>query len=116
MYLWTLLQKSGKELARKVFETQKWFPVKNDQVLQINEDLSLCNIELSDEEIGCMKKKKFSEIVKTSIRQLSEEYLTKLVEKHSKSDNLKPQENIQNYLVNENTIIFSAFKNVPSEK
>ena len=76
MYLWTLLQKSGKELARNVFETQKRFPVKNDWVLQINEDLSLCNIELSDEEIGCMKNEKFSEIVKTSIRQLSEEYLT----------------------------------------
>ena len=46
-----------------------------------------------------MNKEKFSKIFKTSTHQLSEEYLTKLVEKHSKLENLQPQENIQNYLV-----------------
>ena len=105
MYLWTLLQKSEKELARNVFETQKLFPVKNDWVLQIKEDLSICNIELTEVEIGCMKKEKFSKIVKSSIRQLSDDYLLKLIGKHSKSENLQPQEKIQNYLVNENTTV-----------
>ena len=105
MYLWTLLQKSDKELARKVFETQKRFPVKNDWVLQIKEDLLMCKIQLTENEIGCMKKEKFRKIVKTSIQQLSVEYLTKLIGKHSKSDNLQPQEKIQNYLVNENTTV-----------
>ena len=57
-----------------------------------------------------MNKEKFSKIFKTSTHQLSEEYLTKLVEKHSKLENLQNQENIQNYLVNENTSV--AEKNV----
>ena len=30
IYLWTLLQKSEKELAKQVYNTQKLFPVKKD--------------------------------------------------------------------------------------
>ena len=32
MYLWTILQKDDNELVKKVFDTQKKFPVKNDWV------------------------------------------------------------------------------------
>ena len=105
MYLWTILHKSDKELVRKVFDSQKLFPVKNDWVLQIKEDLVKCKIELTDDEIGGMRKEKFRKIVNKSIHQLSEEYLTKLVEKHSKTENLYPSENMQNYLINVNTTV-----------
>ena len=105
MYLWTILQKDDNELVKKVFDTQKKFPVKNDWVLQVQEDLLLCKIDLSDEEIRNMKKEKFKKIVKESISKLSEEYLTKLVEEHSKSENLSATEGMQNYLSNENTTV-----------
>ena len=75
------------------------------QVLQVLEDLLLCKIYLSDEEISKMKKEKFKKIVQEKISQLSEQYLTTLVEKHSKSENLSHTEKIQNYLTNENTTV-----------
>ena len=83
----------------------KKFPVKNDWVLQIQDDLLKCKIDLNDEEISQMKKEKFKRIVKSSIHQLSGEYLTKQMEKHSKSENLCLTDNIQNYLVNVNTTV-----------
>ena len=52
-----------------------------------------------------MKKEKFKCIVMKSIRQLSEEYLAKQVEKHSKSENLCISDRMQNYLVNLNTTV-----------
>ena len=105
MYLWTILQNSDKELARQVYNTQKLFPVKNDWVVQVQDDLQRCNIDLTDEEISKMKKEKFKYIVKKSIRQLSEEYLSKQIEKHSKSENLCISDSMQNYLVNLNTTV-----------
>ena len=50
MYLWTLLQKSEKELAKQVYNTQKLFPVKKDWLLQVQEDMEKCQINLTDEE------------------------------------------------------------------
>ena len=105
MYLWTILQKSEKELVRKVYNTQKLFPVKNDWVIQIQDDLIQCKIDMSDEEISKMKKSKFKKIVKLSIQQLSGEYLTKQMEKHTKSENLSLNEEIQSYLVDVNTTV-----------
>ena len=105
MYLWTLLHKSTNELARRVFETQKKFPTKNDWVLQVREDLEMCQLELTDEEIGDMKKEKFKKIVNKKIHELSTNYLLKLVEKHSKTENLLPSDSIQNYLTDVNTTV-----------
>ena len=105
MYLWTILQKSDKELARQVYKSQKLFPVKNDWFLQVKDDLKKCNIDFSDEEISKMKKEKFKSIVMKSLRQLSEEYLSKQMEKHSKSENLCISDSMQNYLVNLNTTV-----------
>ena len=105
MYLWTILQKSEKELVRKVYNTQKLFPVKNDWVIQIQDDLIQCKIDMSDEEISKMKKSKFKKIVKLSIQQLSGEYLAKQMEKHTKSENLSLNEEIQSYLVDVNTTV-----------
>ena len=105
MYLWTILQKSEKELVRKVYNTQKLFPVKNDWVIQIQDDLLQCKIDMSDEEISKMKKSKFQKMVKLSIQQLSGEYLTKQMEKHTKSEKLSLNEEIQSYLVDVNTTV-----------
>jgi hypothetical protein len=88
-----------------VYNSQKLFPVKNDWVVQVQDDLKKCNIDLTDEEISQMKKEKFKCIVMKSIRQLSEEYLAKQIEKHSKSENLCISDRMQNYLVNLNTTV-----------
>ena len=105
MYLWTILHKTENELVRKVFNTQTKFPVKNDWVLQVQEDLLKCKIELTNEEIEKMKKEKFRKIVNKSIKELSQEYLAELVDKHSKTQNLYPTNKIQDYLINPNTTV-----------
>ena len=39
MYLWTILQKKEDELVSKVYQAQKIFPIKDDFVNQIKEDM-----------------------------------------------------------------------------
>ena len=51
MYYWNILQKDDSELLKKVYNSQKLLPVKNDWVLQIQSDLSACNISHSEETI-----------------------------------------------------------------
>ena len=77
MYLWTILHKNDSELVRKVFDTQKQLPVKNDWVLQVEEDMHKCKLELTEEDIASMKQDKFRKMVNNGIQQLSEEYLKK---------------------------------------
>ena len=91
MYLWTILHKNDSELVRKVFDTQKQFPVKNDWVLQVEEDMHKCKLELTEEDIASMN--------------LSEEYLKKQIAKHSKTDKLYPSDKMQNYLINLNMTV-----------
>ena len=59
MYYHTLLQKSDDELVKTVFVTQQQFSVKNDWIIQLQDDLSQCGISLSESEIRNMKKEKF---------------------------------------------------------
>ena len=56
MYYWNILQKSDSELVKQVFNAQKILPLKNDWILQIEDDLKFCDIQLSETEITCMKK------------------------------------------------------------
>ena len=105
MYLWTILHKNDSELVRKVFDTQKQFPVKNDWVLQVEEDMHKCKLELTEEDIASMKQDKFRKMVNKSIQQLSEEYLKKQIAKHSKTDKLYPSDKMQNYLINLNMTV-----------
>ena len=74
-------------------------------MLQIKDDLKRCNIDITDEDISNMKKEKFKSIVMKSICKLLEEYLTKQMEKDTKSENLCISDNMQNYLVNLNTSV-----------
>ena len=105
MYLWTHLHKRDRELARQVYNTQKLFPVKKDWVLQVQDDLDKCQFNLSDDEIYKLKKGKFKSIVVKSIHELTTDYLTKLIDKHSKSENLCPSDTMQDYLTNLNTTV-----------
>ena len=52
-----------------------------------------------------MKKDKFRNLVKSGIDNLCFEYLTKLQAKHSKSQNLEFSDQMQDYLVNQNTTV-----------
>ena len=51
MYLWTILQKSDDELVAKVYKAQKLFPVKDDFIYKIKEDMEYIGFNLEDEDI-----------------------------------------------------------------
>ena len=55
MFYWNILQKPDNELVKQVLKSQQLAPVKNDWCLSIEEDLKMCNIILSEQEISAMK-------------------------------------------------------------
>ena len=69
--------------------------MKKDLVLQNQGDMDKCQINLSDEEFLKLKNAKFKKIVIESTQKLTPDFLTKLIDKHTKSKNL-----MQEYLVN----------------
>ena len=96
MYYWNIIQRDESELVRKVFNSQTRFPVKNDWVVQLRQDLEECNIKLSDEEIKQMKKEQFKNLVLREIRRLAKEYL--ISQRKSKTENLMHTGNMKEYL------------------
>ena len=74
MYLWTILQKNEDELVSKVYKAQKLFPIKDDFVNQIKEDMDELGIDLNEETIKNMKKAKFKKLVNDRIREASHSY------------------------------------------
>ena len=105
MYYWHILAKPEKELVKRVFNAQKTFPVKNDWIFQIKEDLLSCGIELSENEITNMKKCTFKKLVDEKVQNLSFSFLISLKNKHSKSENLTISDCMQSYLRNNNLSI-----------
>ena len=101
MYYWNILQKSDSELVKQVFNAQKILPLKNDWILQIEDDLMFCDIQLSETEITCMKKEKCKTVVKENIRTKAREYLLNLKSNHSKSKGLNEDYLLQPYLQSE---------------
>ena len=103
LYLWDILHKKENELVRKVFNSQKEFPVKNDWSLQVEQDLNECNIYLTEDDISKMKKITFKKLVTEKIRLLAApaQYLISLKLQHSKSEYLTHSEQMQSYLRNE---------------
>ena len=75
MYLWTILSRDDSDLVKKVYNTQKLLPIKNDWESQVKQDLQACKIMLSDDDIKNMKKFTFKSLVKSRIKNLSNEYL-----------------------------------------
>ena len=57
------------ELVRKVFNIQKLSSCKTDRVVQLNADLKLCDISLSEEEVRNIKKYAFRVLVNKKVRQ-----------------------------------------------
>ena len=86
---------------------------KNDWILQLNIDLNLCNITISEEKIKNMKKETFKSLLKSKINLLAKEYLIKLRSSHSKSVNLMHANSMKEYLktdlisVDEKKLLFS---------
>ena len=77
------------------------FPVKNDWITTLKNDLTQCEITLSESEIKVMKKDKFKRLVNMKVKQLSDEYLIDLQQAHKKSRNIYVTENIKKYLISE---------------
>ena len=98
MFLWNILQKPESELVNQVYNAQKLSPVENDWFLQVQDDLRMFQINLSDDEIKSLKKEKFKHIVKKSVREQGETYLYNLKKNHSKSQNLGARFQLQDYL------------------
>ena len=101
IYLWDILNKNESELVRKVFNSQKEFYVKHDWAQQVKQDLIECGIDLTDEEIACMKRISFKKLVTEKIRRIAARYLISQKLQHSKSEHLIYSENMQPYLRNE---------------
>ena len=99
MFLWTILEKPDTELVKQVYNAQKMQPVKNDWYLQVQQGLKDFNINLSEEEIKSLKREKFKTIVKKSVKEQGEIYLSKSRSNHSKSKNLNNKFELQDYLV-----------------
>ena len=100
MFLWSILQKTDKELVRKVYNLQKTFPVKDDWILQIGEDLKECQIEFDEEIICSMSKYSFKKLVKEKIYMLAFSYLLDEKSKIKKLVNLSTWK-MQDYLLTE---------------
>jgi hypothetical protein len=79
----------------------KSFPVKNDWIHQIQNDLEICGIEESEDGISKMKKSTFKKLVDEKVQQISASYLISLKNKHSKSEHLRYSSSMQPYLKND---------------
>ena len=98
MYLWNILQKKEEELVSKVYQAQKIFPIKDDFVNQVKEDMEDIGLDLEENTIKNMKKAKFKSLVKGKIREASHSYLVQKQEGCSKLMNLPLSYNIKEYL------------------
>ena len=87
------------EMLYKFFLTQWMYPVRNDWVHQVREDLADFNLEVDLDQLTKMSKNVFKKMVKKKLKEYSLGYLTTIKEKHSKMDQLVyPKLKIQNYL------------------
>ena len=77
-------------------------PVKNDLATTFTQDMEMCGITLTMNEISRMKKSKFRKIVKCQIRELARKYLLDLKSKHSKLDNIGDSYGQEKYLLSSN--------------
>ena len=51
LYLWDILNKNKSELVQRFYKSQKAFSVRNDWVIQVQQDLNNCGLNFSDEQI-----------------------------------------------------------------
>ena len=101
VYYWTLLNKPEEELVKKLFNTQKKFPVRGDWIEQVESDLHQLGIKLSEPQIKSMKVDKFKKLVKEKLEVQAFNFLEDLKGRHSKTKNLNDYK-LQNYLTSDN--------------
>ena len=98
MFYWTMLRKNKEELAKRVFLAMKEFPDKTDWYSQVKKDLTECCIEETEDEIKAMSEYKLKNLLREKIKENSQDYLTTLQVKHSKSLYLHQGPKMQEYL------------------
>ena len=102
MYYWSNLRKGNTELVKQVFDAQSLFPIKGDWIFGVKDILEKCDIGYSEEEIKSMSMLKFKRIVKEKIQLKVMAHLIALQNKHSKSENLHLDGEMQPYLTSPN--------------
>ena len=59
LYLQTILQRHESELTRQIYNAMREYPIKDDWIHLVIKDISDINLNLSDEQIGDLSKKRF---------------------------------------------------------
>ena len=99
LYLHYLLRLKESEMLHQVFMAQCKYPVRDDWIFAVKQDLSDLKINLSFEEIKRKSEWSFKRLIKIKSKEYALEYLLKLKEKHSKMENLHYHElKMQKYL------------------
>ena len=94
-----MLRKSESELVKQVFDAQRIPSNKNnDWVSEVESDLKSCDINYTAEQIKSMSQFKFKRIIKEAIQLKVMAYLFALQNKHSKSEKLILESEMQSYL------------------
>ena len=106
MYLHNIMKKSKNELIRKVYETQKLLPTKNDWFQLVSEDKNKLGLRVSDEQISTMSKSCFKTLVAKAVRTYA---LKCLNENATRSENSKCRKLIKTELVKENYFVDRRF-------
>ena len=96
-------------MLSKVFKTQWKYPVKDDWVNQVQQDLKDLDMILNLEEIRSKSTYTFKKQVKIKSKEFALEQLLILKSKHSKMENLEYTEiKLQNYLSNDSITVQEA--------
>ena len=96
MYLWTILQNSEEDLVSKVYRAQKLFPVKDDWIYTISDDLEALGIPYDEDQIRNTKQSTFKKLVNEKMKELSHGSL--LQDKKGKLINLSDDYCMKEYL------------------
>ena len=99
MFLWSLIHKQEDELAKKVFLVQCEMNIENYWVEIVKRELQACEINLSFDEIASLDKPTFKKIVKRKIFRCSQQFLSEVQQKQSKTLNLTIANKIKGYLI-----------------
>ena len=89
MYLQTILKRSDRELTKKMYLVQKSDPKKGDFYDLVKKDIEMVKLDLNEEDIETMSKKKLKEIVKTKVKEAAFKHLMEQKLSKSKMDNIK---------------------------
>ena len=104
MYLYHILTRDTEELISKVYHIQRLKPVKYDWHNMIEEEKEKYGIKQSDEEIGCLSKNKFKQIVNEAVNKFALSKLLATAQNQSKCKTILKNINendfkIQKYLI-----------------